>query len=695
MKLKCDLIIQNLNVNNPSSLASSSTNQFQNQEKLHKSATIGLYRPRIEDEDDWSSTATDKKTIILTIETKTINLKYKLKRIETNTKFVNDGKASLKLVDENVYLLISNTPSLTLINFISFLRIKMSKSIKIAEAAAPQKPLLKNENKFVNKLLKNVQCNIPQSGLAGISPLCEKEVNDALNSKQNKNNSNNDGSPINCRVKKPLRNITNQRLTSSQPVKPSPNRSCTNKLPRCASSSSNLLVQLTDEQKYVLKAIKDGHNVFFTGSGGVGKSFLINLIRKSLPSDTCFVTASTGVAASLIGGITLHAFAGIGTATSNTAYKTKNSSSEEKEADQEEEREEEEQDETYLKSVLEKVLKSKDKVNNWKKCKHLIIDEISMVDGDFFDTTEWLARQVKKNDLPFGGIQLILCGDFFQLPPVSRFGERRKKFCFQSNAWNKCIEVNMLLSKVKRQVDSEFIQMLEEIRYGKCSKKTVQLLENNKNKTFSDKGILPTKLCTHKDDVEFINKKELESIAHKSNVYKAIDDGDAFNNTKLLNILCPAKQELELKLNAQVMLIKNLDVGNNLVNGSRGCVVGFTEHKLPIVRFLNGNEITIKYDSWSYNLNAFGQTLVRKQIPLLTAWAISIHKSQGVTLDCVEISLSRVFEYGQAYVALSRAKSLEYLSILDFDVSAIKANRDVIDFYEKIEYGNKKNRLNF
>jgi ATP-dependent DNA helicase PIF1 len=154
--------------------------------------------------------------------------------------------------------------------------------------------------------------------------------------------------------------------------------------------------------------------------------------------------------------------------------------------------------------------------------------------------------------------------------------------------------------------------------------------------------------------------------------------------SKLLNKLCPAPDELILKINTQVMLIKNLKVSSNLVNGSRGYITGFNEQKLPIVKFMNGTEMVIKYDTWSFKMNTAGLSATRKQLPLQLAWAMSIHKSQGMTLDCVELSLSRVFEYGQAYVALSRAKSLENLRIIDFDVNAIKANETVLKFYQKL-----------
>lgn len=348
MKLRCDLIIQNLN--------SASNN---NQEKLHKQSTIGLYRPKLDEE--------CSNQIILTVETKTINLKFKLKRLELYTKFINEGKATLKLIDENVYLLISNSPSLTLTNFISFLQIKLAKSAK-------HEPNDKNP-KFVNKLLNNVQCNIGKSYLANISPLTERDISDVMKIQKNAKISND--SPVKAGGSNRTSRLSRTSSASSLALKEvsSQNKS---KLTRSLSSSSNLLVQLTEEQKHVLKIIKDKKSVFFTGSGGTGKSFLISIIKKMLPNDSCFVTASTGVAASLIGGITIHAFSGFtGGEFSNGVDMEGNKAGN--------------QDDVNRK-ILDKIMKSRDKVNNWKKCQYLIIDEISMIDANYFDTLEFIAR---------------------------------------------------------------------------------------------------------------------------------------------------------------------------------------------------------------------------------------------------------------------------------------------------------------
>ncbi|XP_055671365.1 ATP-dependent DNA helicase PIF1 [Falco peregrinus] len=410
-------------------------------------------------------------------------------------------------------------------------------------------------------------------------------------------------------------------------------------------------VRLSAEQEAVLGAVRSGKSIFFTGCAGTGKSFLLKKIVGSLPPSVTYTTASTGVAACHIGGTTLHAFAGIGSG----------------------------------KAPLEQCVQLAERPGvrqHWLACQHLIIDEISMVDGKFFDKLEAVARVVRKRDEPFGGIQLIICGDFLQLPPVCKANEETK-FCFQAKSWRKCIHINMELTEVRRQTDKTFVSLLSAIRLGRCTEEvTRQLMQTAANRSERD-GILATRLCTHKDDVEITNERCLQQLSGEVHAFEALDSDPEL--VKLIDAQCPVGGRVELKLGAQVMLAKNLNVSQGLVNGARGVVVGFeSEQKgLPKVRFLCGVTQVIKMEKWVFK-GPSGVHLSRQQLPLKLAWAISIHKSQGMSLDCVEISLSRVFESGQAYVALSRARSLAGLRVLDFDPKVVRADPSVLQFYRQL-----------
>ncbi|RXG60294.1 ATP-dependent DNA helicase PIF1 [Armadillidium vulgare] len=346
-------------------------------------------------------------------------------------------------------------------------------------------------------------------------------------------------------------------------------------------------------------------------------------------------------------------------------------------------------------------------VHHWKTCKHLIIDEISMVDGEFFEKMEAVARNILGNDKPFGGIQLILCGDFLQLPPVSTKGAK-KSFCFQTSAWDKCINTNIELFEVKRQNDPLFIEILQNIRIGRCNPDHEKVLAETVNNNVEREGIKATRLCTHKDDVEHINSVQLKKLPGDSKIFSSVDSDPYLSDT--LDNSTPVLGKLHLKVGAQVMLMKNLDVSQGLVNGARGVVTGFLEQVmmlyvaifpadssllkcvtifslslsgLPIVKFTSGMVKELGHEKWSIKARG-GLVVTRRQIPLKLAWAFSIHKSQGMTLDCVEMSLSKVFEAGQAYVALSRARNLKSLRILDFNTGCIKAHSDVQRFYYQL-----------
>ncbi|XP_063554663.1 ATP-dependent DNA helicase PIF1 isoform X2 [Gorilla gorilla gorilla] len=347
--------------------------------------------------------------------------------------------------------------------------------------------------------------------------------------------------------------------------------------------------QLSEEQAAVLRAVLKGQSIFFTGSAGTGKSYLLKRILGSLPPTGTVATASTGVAACHIGGTTLHAFAGIGSGQAPLAHCV--------------------------------ALAQRPGVRQgWLNCQRLVIDEISMVEADLFDKLEAVARAVRQQNKPFGGIQLIICGDFLQLPPVTK-GSQPPRFCFQSKSWKRCVPVTLELTKVWRQADQTFISLLQAVRLGRCSDEVTRQLQATASHKVGRDGIVATRLCTHQDDVALTNERRLQELPG-----------------------------------------------------------------LPQVRFLCGVTEVIRADRWTVQATG-GQLLSRQQLPLQLAWAMSIHKSQGMTLDCVEISLGRVFASGQAYVALSRARSLQGLRVLDFDPMAVRCDPRVLHFYATLRRG--------
>lgn len=289
---------------------------------------------------------------------------------------------------------------------------------------------------------------------------------------------------------------------------------------------------------------------------------------------------------------------------------------------------------------------------------------------------------------------MILCGDFLQLPPIRKsfenqrpFGAQQpdpnaassKQFCFQSEAWPKCIGITYELKIVHRQKDEEFVRILNLLRIGHVNADITKRLLETSSQKIETNGILATQLCSHTNDANVINETRLARLTSESKMFEA-QDTDA-KATKQLNAQVPAPQKLELKIGAQVMLLKNINVSDGLVNGARGVIVKFAANNLPVVKFKNGREYEAKHEKWIVK-NVLGGSVVRRQVPLKLAWAFSIHKSQGLTLDCVEMSLSKVFEAGQAYVALSRVQSLTCLRVLDFDGKQVWANPAVLQFYK-------------
>ncbi|EYC02972.1 hypothetical protein Y032_0096g2872 [Ancylostoma ceylanicum] len=432
---------------------------------------------------------------------------------------------------------------------------------------------------------------------------------------------------------------------------------CRKPLQKEAASKRCDIIQLSDEQRAVVRCVlQSRENVFFTGSAGTGKSIVLRRIIDMLPATTTFVTAATGVAACQLGGVTLHSFAGIGVG----------------------------------QGTLEQSLalaKGKDPiVKQWKQCTHLIIDEVSMIDADYFTRIEYVARNIRGDNRPFGGIQLIVTGDFLQLPPVCGRSDNAK-FCFECEAWNRSIQRTILLENVRRQDDVRFINVLQEIRIGRCGAEVSRALTETKTNNFSMSDIVPTRLCTHTADALAVNNRCLEELEGQPRIFEA-EDSQFIPES----IRCMIPKKLVLKVSAQnvhatqVMLTKNIDLMRGLSNGSRGVVKKFSKAGYPVVKFFsNGDEIEVVPIRFAVRIPGCDEPACRRQLPLQLAWAISIHKSQGLTLDAVEVSLERVFAEGQSYVALSRARSLSSLRVITFDPSVIKANERVVKYYDSIK----------
>ena len=416
------------------------------------------------------------------------------------------------------------------------------------------------------------------------------------------------------------------------------------------------LPQLSEEQRQVFDlVVTKKKSIFFTGSAGTGKSLLLKHIVRALPVSSTAVTVTTGLSGSLLGGSTIHAFAGVGRGDGDI-------------------------------DVILRYARRPDTAFRWRQLSTLIIDEISMMDGTFFDVLELVARKIRGTSRPFGGIQLVICGDFHQLPPVAKKGPSTRTFCFESRAWASCIHHCIELKHVFRQSDLYFVDVLGEVRRGALSH--VDLLDKLSTccrPLNVEDGILPTKIFTHRVDVDSINTKELESLSGSSSVYHARDSGDA----SILDSSCPAPRVVHLKVGAQVMLTRNISSRKGLVNGSRGVVEKISSTGLPYVRFASqtsDESVLIQRELWNIHVGS-RVVATMTQVPLVLAYAITVHKSQGMSLDKVEISLERAFETGMAYVALSRAKTMEGLRICgSVAQESLRADPKVLAFYQSTEF---------
>lgn len=422
--------------------------------------------------------------------------------------------------------------------------------------------------------------------------------------------------------------------------------------------------QLSTKQKQVVYAVEDGDNIFVTGGAGTGKSFLLQYLKRNYLSSGLNITASTGIAAVNVGGQTIHSWSGIGLGNLPIDQLLKNFSSPKF---------------SYLKRRI-------------RMANMLAIDEISMISAKTFDLLNDLFKDIRKSKKAFGGIQLILFGDFLQLPPIDKDYNSQNKynFCFQSKAWEELGLKNFILDEAFRQKDQNFVRLLNNIRFGQIDVEDIKILESRMEVEDKNQVTKPTILVTHNSQMETINKLELQKIVNPSKSFLASFKGDN-NKIEMLRKNCLALEKLELKIGCQVMMLKNTYQKDGVINGSLGIVKDFTIKKgHPIVEFRNGALITVMQEDWAlekYDHEKEDLILeaVMTQIPLIPSWAITIHKSQGMTLDKIRCNLSNSFSDGQIYVALSRVKTLEGLFIDGLNFNRIRANEEVVNFYKSLK----------
>lgn len=406
-------------------------------------------------------------------------------------------------------------------------------------------------------------------------------------------------------------------------------------------------------QKTAFEILKQGHNVFLTGPAGSGKTFLLNQFIKYLKSQgkAVAVTASTGIAATHMDGRTVHSWSGMGIRGTLTEYD------------------------------LKKIARNAKTKNRVGRTKVLIIDEISMLGAIQLENVDQICRRIKEPFLSFGGMQVVLCGDFFQLPPVNRYGRPEIKFAFLSPVWKELDLKICYLDEQHRQKDNLMLSALNDIRGKKVTEKTRKLILSRENKPIAG-SVKPTKLFTHNADADAVNKEELEKLKTKPFSYSMRSSG----NKKLIEYLkagCLAPEKLVLKKGAQVMFVRN-NFEKEYVNGTLGTVIDFDEtSKMPIVKTTRGKEILAVPETWE--VDDYGKTLAEIiQLPLRLAWAITVHKSQGMSLDAAEIDLRKSFEYGMGYVALSRVRSLEGISLLGINDAALEVSPEIFELDKKL-----------
>ena len=424
----------------------------------------------------------------------------------------------------------------------------------------------------------------------------------------------------------------------------------------------------------VLTLLKNGENVFLTGFAGTGKSYILNKLKEKLKKKLT-ITSTTGIAAVNVKGQTLHSWAGVGLCR-NT-----------------------------ISNTVEKIKKRITQYRQILNCKILAVDEISMLNIEAFEYVNEVLKQVRECNEPFGGIQVLFIGDFFQLPPVEganeggyeggngSFAERR--YCFDSPLWEDLNLKNVVLKKNYRQNEENFITALAHMRENCLDSEDIELLKTRCTDMDTTETDILHIFSTNQEANRY-NLAKFNMIEEPVRIFQA-DDG-VYRGNKLVTgdftesenyILqifsknCRAEKEIALKSGARVMLLINMDFNKGLINGACGVIQGFNEESITI-KFDNGVTAQIPKHTFEYYYND-RVIAERLQYPLKLAYGITIHKSQGMTLDRLVVDCARIFERGQAYVAMSRVKTLDGLFIKNFEPAKVLVDSRVAGFYENLE----------
>ncbi|PID51765.1 MAG: helicase [Candidatus Moraniibacteriota bacterium] len=404
---------------------------------------------------------------------------------------------------------------------------------------------------------------------------------------------------------------------------------------------------MTMKQKDALTILKKGHNVFLTGEAGSGKThvlqqFIAYLQKKDI---RYAVTASTGIAATHLGGRTIHSWSGMGI-----------------------------HQNLREKDITQHILGNFLIKERLQKTRVVIIDEISMLHAYQLDLLNKILRLAHTSWEPFGGVQIVLSGDFFQLPPIiPKDTTYKKHFAFDAQSWKEANITVCYLSEQFRHSDKSTQSVLNAIRTNTVTQDTIDTL-NNSGTAFDSQDDV-TRLFTHNADVDAMNARELAKIDGEEHVYTMT----AVGNEKIAAVLrknCLAPECLVLKEGALVMFVRN-NFEEGYVNGSCGTVVDFSDDGLPVVETTDGDTIVVHREEWSVEESDDACAAIR-QLPLRLAWAITVHKSQGMTLDAAEIDLRKCFEYGMGYVALSRVRSLDCVRLLGCNAKALHVHPTIL-----------------